>query len=159
MSVTLLKSPTTIYTWHSGNFYLNEATRLSIFSLFLPISTTFISSLRSSLTRAHPIPSVNPVIATQQSPYFYLSIFADTLAWLAWCLKYMLNRTTNLLISAAPFTVKESAPNKKRIFCQLGVMDLRKMDEKWSESCPTRGILLVNTSTSLMMGFRRRIVS
>jgi hypothetical protein len=34
------------------------------------------------------------------------------------------------LIKAAPLTVNVRAPNRKKSFCQLGVMDLRKMEEK-----------------------------
>ncbi len=38
--------------------------------------TSLIFNFRSYCTKAHPIPYVNPVIATQQSPYFYLIVYA-----------------------------------------------------------------------------------
>ena len=70
---------------------------------------------------------------------------------------YMVNKMVILLIKVSPFTVSVRAPNRKRSLCQLGVMDLRKMEEKWVESWEMRGILVEKRSTSLRMGFLSRI--
>lgn len=86
ISETLLKSPITISICEFGNFYLKKLTLLSIFYLFLPIRMTFIFNLSNSFTKAHPMPSVNPVMAIQQSPYFYLRSSADDLVLFKVCL-------------------------------------------------------------------------
>jgi hypothetical protein len=69
----------------------------------------------------------------------------------------MSNKITILLTKATPFTVRVKAPNKNNSLCQLGVMDLRKMEEKWVDSWEMRGILVEKRSTSLRMGFLSRI--
>ncbi len=126
---------------------------MSIFYLFLPINTTFMSSLSNSWTNAHPIPSVNPVMATQQSPYFYLSSLAEDFAWLILCCTKIFTMMVILFSKESPVRANVVAPAISKSFCQLDEIDLRKMDEKWLESSETRGILVANVSTRLMIGF------
>jgi hypothetical protein len=67
----------------------------------------------------------------------------------------MFNIMAIRLTKVAPFTVNARAPNRNKSLCQLGLIDLRKMEEKWLESWAIRGILVDNKSTSLIMGFLR----
>ena len=126
---------------------------LSIFYLFLPIRMTFMFNLSNSLTKAHPIPSVNPVIAIQQSPYFYLRSWAEDLDWLILCLRKMLAKTYNFLKYNAVDTVIAVAPAKKRSFCQFWEIEFRNKESKWTERSDKIGTLDMTVLNNLRTGF------
>lgn len=111
------------------------------------------------MTKAHPIPSVKPVIATQQSPYFYFRSFAEDLAWFILCWIIRLSTIATLLRIENPVIVKVVAPARTNNFCQLDEIDLRKIKPKWFERSVNKGILDTIALKKFMIGFLRRILS